>query len=176
MGDYVSIQHSETLEANEMQMRKDVSDLNGRDIPLRLTGPTARVRAAECDTCTCTDTCRYNRPKYATLDRISGSYSSSEQKPSRVGRNKCLYSLARHCPLLVINDLFLALSLLPTAKKPCVILWTAALYWIRENFHLDVLLSNSLLTFETFSWLVFKTASSCENWSLYPLIDCGMYK
>lgn len=56
MGDYVfDSTESETLEANEMQMRKDVSDLNRRDIPLRLCGPTVRVRAAECDTCTCTD-------------------------------------------------------------------------------------------------------------------------
>lgn len=41
MGDYAfDSTESETLEANEMQMWKDVSDLNGRDIPLRLSGPT----------------------------------------------------------------------------------------------------------------------------------------
>lgn len=46
MGDYVfDSTESETLEANEMQMRKDVSDLNGRDIPQRLSGPTVRVQS-----------------------------------------------------------------------------------------------------------------------------------
>lgn len=41
MGDYaLDSTESETLEANGMQMRKDMSDLNGRDIRLRLRGPT----------------------------------------------------------------------------------------------------------------------------------------
>lgn len=146
------------------------------------------VRAAECDTCTCTDTLPSTvttlkqQPQICYLNRMFGSCRSFEQKPSWVGRNKCLmfihlYSLFCHCPLLVIIDLLLVLSLLPTATKSCVILWTAALHWMRENFLLDVLLlKTTFLLLKPFPDLYLKSASSCENGSLYPLIYRGMYK